>query len=138
MIYASSILLGYFHVELCKVLHGFWTDDTNKIGTKYFPELEESTGRHFEQKCNTKLEEGEAHELNGANMDINNGVYSKSQTFHTKKRRKIQKDTEEINKPLSMSQRARGAYIASLTRAGLMPGFAIFPQRQDSTTEYVI
>lgn len=62
----------------------------------------------------------------------------KLKKYHVKQREEISTDTEEFNKDSFISQRARGAYIASLRKTDLTVGFAILAQRQNTTKEDVI
>lgn len=110
------------------------TDDTNNLGTQAFLEKEEKLGSHFERKPITKLEEGGTLELNGANINLKHGVYSISQNFHLQHLTELPLD-KDINTTMFISQRALGAYIASLSRPDLTAGFAILAQRKNPSKE---
>lgn len=97
-------------------------------------DMEQEMGKRFARKPVVQLQEGGSLEFNGSTIQLSQGIYSINQNFHTNHLSEIM-ESSPIDKTTFISQRARGAYIASVSRPYLTVGFAILAKCQDPTVQ---
>ena len=101
------------------------TDDTLSAGDKAFISKEKELNTFVCKEANF-LENGATMTFNGAQLSNEKGVYIISQKEHIQKLA-----TDDICKDAYISERARGAYIAAVSRPDLTFGFAYASHFQD-------
>lgn len=98
------------------------TDDTASAGNNAFMVNESKMSKRFDCKPAQTLSEGGTITFNGADIGLVNGIYYMSQNEHINRLANI--NEEIVDKSEFVTQRARGAYIASVARPDLSFGFA--------------
>lgn len=102
------------------------TDDTLNFGNKTFIDKEEKSSRKFLCKPKIVLEDGKSMRFNGATISLADNVVTLNQPDHIAKLQKVSEGS--VDQSSFVSQRARGAYIASVCRPDLTFGFAVCSQ----------
>lgn len=108
------------------------TNDTLNIGTRWFLEVEKELGKYLVRKTIIELLNDDSLEFNGANVHICHSIYSIIQQFTISKLQPLS-EIDNTNTSEFISQRARGAYIASTNKADLIASFAVLKNYKNPT-----
>lgn len=108
------------------------TDDTANLGTRAFQQREQEGVKKFRHKPATQLDIGKKALFNGALLTNHSDKYTMTQPVHISKLQKLPLGATAKD---YVTQRARGAYIASVCRPDLAFGFAYCAQTTNPMNE---
>ena len=112
--------------EVARVFTCLQIDDTETAGNPAYIKLEASSSTLFDGKRLQMLEDGGTVTFNGAEISLRDDICTITQPNHLQKLESITEDT--VEKSEFVAQRARGAYIAAVSRPDLTFAFAYCSQ----------
>lgn len=110
------------------------TDDTLSVGTKQFKDMEDQKVKTFRNKPSEILKPGSSITFNGELITHNNDQLLLSQPLHAEKLKLL--NIKTFSKEDYVSERANGAYIATMSRPDLAFGLSKCAQVQDPKQEH--